>query len=242
MKRRQIVSYLPWQLWDFALDRGIAVLFTGALMGLSIVWPGYMVLTEHGPMPPEELKQELFKAVVAQTISILVVIAGSGIVANDRIGGFYRFLFAKPVRMPVYYGLQFFVTLAGVLVVGLILLSAFWIAVGWASPAIPLIMLTVSFLALGGTIFFFSTFTRFDWALLVILWGASTLARMAFSEAAWFRVAQWILPPVHHIDKLRNALFAGDAVDVGGVVWLIGYGMLFFVAGLMVLDRKAIAE
>lgn len=242
MKRPQIISYLPWQLWDFAVDRGIAVLFTGGLMGLSIVWPLSMVLTEHGPMPPEELKLELFQAVVAQTISILVVIAASGVVANDRIGGFYRFLFAKPVRMPVYYGLQFFVTLAGVVAAAMILLSVFWVLVGWASPAIPLIMLTVTFLALGGTIFFFSTLTRFDWALLVVLWGASALARMGFSETVWFQVAQWILPPVHHIDKLRNALFAGDPVDVGGVVWLIAYGMLFFVAGLIVLDRKAIAE
>lgn len=242
MKRRQIISYLPWQLWDFAVDRGTAVLFTGGLMGLSIVWPLSMVLTEHGPMPPEELKLELFKAVVAQTISILVVIAASGVVANDRIGGFYRFLFSKPVRQPVYYGLQFCVTLLGVLVVGLILLSIFWIFVGWASPVIPLIMITVSYLALGGTIFFFSTWTRFDWALLVVLWGASALARMGFSETAWFQVAQWILPPVHHIDKLRTALFAGDPVDVGGVVWLIGYGILFFVAGLIVLERKAIAE
>ena len=242
MKRSQVIAYLPWQLWDFAVDRGIAVLFTGALMGVSIVWPGYMVLTEHQPMPPEALTLELFKAVVAQTISILVVIAASGIIANDRVGGFYRFLFSKPVRQPVYYGLQFFVTLAGVLVVGLILLSAFWVLVGWASPAIPLIMLTVSYLALGGTIFFFSTLTRFDWALLVVLWGASALARMGFSETAWFQVAQWILPPVHHMDKLRSALFAGDPVDVGGVVWLVGYGMLFFVAGLIVLDRKAIAE
>ena len=243
MKRAQIVSYLPWQLWDFAVDRGIAVLITGGLMGMSIVWPGYMVLTEHQPMmAPEALTLELFKAVVAQTTSVFVVIAASGIVANDRIGGFYRFLFAKPVRMPVYYGLQFFVTLAGVLVVGLILLSIFWVLVGWAAPATPLIMLTVSFLALGGTIFFFSTLTRFDWALLVVLWGASALARMGFSDTAWFRVAQWILPPVHHIDKLRSALFAGDPVDVGGVAWLIGYGLLFFVAGLIVLDRKAIAE
>ena len=242
MTRRQIIAYLPWQLWDFILDRGIAVLFTGGLMGLSIVWPLSMVLTEHGPMPPEELKLELFKAVVTQTISIIVVIAASGIVANDRIGGFYRFLFSKPVRQPVFYGVQFFVTLAGVLGVGLILLSTFWIAVGWTSPAIPLIMLTVSFLALGGTIFFFSTFTRFDWALLVVLWGASALARMGFSDTEWFKVAQWILPPVHHIDELRSALFARAPVDVGGVVWLIGYGMLFFVAGLVVLDRKAIAE
>lgn len=242
MKRPQIISYLPWQLWDFAVDRGIAVLFTGGLMGMSIVWPGYMVLTERGPMPPEELTLELFKAVVAQTVSIFVVIAASGMVANDRIGGFYRFLFSKPVRQPVYYGLQFLVTLLGVLVVGLILLSIFWIFVGWASPVVPLIMITVSYLALGGTVFFFSTFTRLDWAMLVMLWGASALSRMAAAGSDWYGVAQWILPPVHHIDKLRGALFAGTPVDVGGVVWLIGYGMLFFVAGLVVLERRAIAE
>ena len=242
MKRSQIISYLPWQLWDFAVDRGIAVLFTGGLMGMSIVWPGYMVLTEHQQLPPEAVTLELFKAVVAQTVSIFVVIAASGIVANDRIGGYYRFLFSKPIRQPVYYGLQFLITLLGVLAVGLILLSVFWLLVGWASPVVPLIMIAVSYLALGGTIFFFSTFTRLDWALLVVLWGASALARTIYSESAWYQIAQWILPPVHHIDKLRNALFAGTPIDVGGVVWLVGYGMLFFAAGLFVLQRKAIAE
>ncbi|HUR91245.1 MAG TPA: hypothetical protein VMY38_01080 [Gemmatimonadaceae bacterium] len=242
MKRSQITAYLPWQLWDFAVDRGIAILFTGGLMGMSIVLPGHMVLTEHQQLSPEALTLELFKAVVAQTVSIFVVIAASGIVANDRVSGSYRFLFSKPVRQPVYYALQFAITLLGVLIAGLILLSIFWVLVGWASPVVPLIMITVSYLALGGPIFFFSTFTRFDWALLVVLWGGSAIARTVFSDSSWYQVAQWILPPVHHIDKLRGALFADTPVDVGGVVWLIGYGMLFFLAGLVMLERKAIAE
>ncbi len=240
MKRSQIIAYMPWQLWDFAIDRGIAVLLTAGLMAMSIVWPGHIALSVL--MPPEAVTMELLKVAVAQTVSILVVVAASGMVANDRVGGFYRFLFSKPVRQPVYYGLQFFVTLVGVLAIGLILLSVFWVFVGWASPAAPLAMIVVTYLALGGTIFFFSTFTRLDWAMLVVLWGASGLSRSIFADSAWYHAAKWVLPPVHHIDKLRGALFAGTPVDVGGVVWLVGYGMLFFVAGLVVLERKAIAE
>ena len=240
MKRSQIIAYMPWQLWDFALDRGIAVLFTAGLLALSIVWPGHIALS--AMMPPEAVTLELLKVAVAQTVSIMVVIAASGMVANDRVGGFYRFLFSKPVRQPVYYGVQFFVTLVGVLAIGLILLSVFWILVGWASPAVPLAMIVVTYLALGGTIFFFSTFTRLDWAMLVLLWGASALSRTIFADSAWYQAAKWVLPPMHHLDKLRGALFAGTPVDVGGVVWLVGYGMLFFVAGLVVLERKAIAE
>ncbi|MGI9141159.1 MAG: hypothetical protein ACR2GJ_08625, partial [Gemmatimonadaceae bacterium] len=153
MKRSQIIAYMPWQLWDFALDRGIAVLFTAGLLAMSIVWPGHVALS--AMMPPEAVTLELLKVAVAQTVSILVVVAASGMVANDRLGGFYRFLFSKPVRQPVYYGMQFFVTLVGVLAIGLILLSVFWLLVGWASPAVPLAMIVVTYLALGGTIFFF---------------------------------------------------------------------------------------
>lgn len=240
MNRRQVVSYVPWQLWDFALDRGVALLFVGGLMGLSVIWPGYMALREQ--MPSELVPGKLLEVAVAQQVSILVVIAASGIVANDRVGGYYRFLFAKPVRMPAYYALQFLVTLIGTLLVTLILLSAFWIFVGWVSPLVPLVMIVATYLALGGTIFFFSTFTRLDWGMLVILWGASALSRMAAAGKDWYDVARWVLPPTHQIDKLRGALFAGTEIDIAGTAWLVGYGVIFFLAGLVVLQRKAIAE
>lgn len=240
MNRRQIVSYAPWQLWDFALDRGVALLFVGGLMGLSVLWPGYIALSQ--AMPPEEVPGKLLEIAVAQQISILVVIAASGVVANDRIGGYYRFLFSKPVRMPAYYALQFLVTLTGALLATLILLAAFWVFAGWVSPVVPLVMLVVTFLALGSTIFFFSTITRLDWAGLVLLWGASALTRTLGADKPWYDVVRWVLPPTHHLDKLRGALFAGTGVDVGGVAWLVGYGLAFFAAGLFVLQRKAIAE
>lgn len=240
MNRRQIVSYLPWQLWDFTLDRGVALLFIGGLMGLSVLWPGYIALSQQ--MPPELIAGELLKIAVAQQVSILVVIATSGIVANDRLGGYYRFLFSKPVRMPAYYGLHFAVTLFGTLLATLILLVAFWILVGWVSPMVPLLMVVATYLALGGTIFFFSTFTRLDWGMLVILWGASALSRMAAAGTGWYDLARWVLPPTHQIDKLRTSLFAGTEIDVAGTAWLVGYGLVFFIAGLVVLQRKAIAE
>ncbi|MGK2935744.1 MAG: hypothetical protein ACSLFE_10955 [Gemmatimonadaceae bacterium] len=240
MNRRQIVSYAPWQLWDFALDRGVALLFVGGLLGLSVLWPGYVAFSQQ--MPPELVADELIKIAVAQQISILVVIATSGIVANDRIGGYYRFLFSKPVRMPAYYAIQFLVTLTGTLLATLILLAAFWVFVGWVSPIVPLVMVVATFLALGGTVFFFSTITRLDWAGLVLLWGASALSRTLAADKAWYDVVRWVLPPTHHIDKLRDALFAGTGIDAGGTAWLVGYGLAFFVAGLVVLQRKAIAE
>lgn len=240
MNRRQITAYAPWQLWDFALDRGVALLFIGGLMGLSVLWPGYMAFREQ--MPPELIPGKLLEVAVAQQVSILVVIAASGIVANDRIGGYYRFLFSKPVRMPTYYALQFLITLVGLVLVTLILLAAFWIFFGWVSPLVPLVMTVVTYVALGGTIFFFSTFTRLDWGMLVILWGASALSRMAAAGREWYDVARWVLPPSHQIDKLRASLFAGTEIDAAGTAWLVGYGLAFFFAGLVVLQRKAIAE
>lgn len=240
MNRRQITAYAPWQLWDFALDRGVALLFIGGLMGLSVLWPGYLALRTQ--MPPELVAGKLLEVAVAQQISILAVVAASGIVANDRTGGYYRFLFSKPVRMPAYYALQFLITLVGLVLVTLLLLAAFWIFFGWVSPRVPLVMTVVTYLALGGTIFFFSTFTRLDWGMLVILWGASALSRMAAAGSEWYDVARWVLPPAHQLDKLRAALFAGTAIDVAGTAWLVGYGLLFFLAGLVVLQRKAIAE
>lgn len=240
MNRRQITAYAPWQLWDFALDRGVALVFVGGLMGLSVLWPGYLAL--RAQMPPELVAGKLLEVAVAQQISILAVVAASGIVANDRTGGYYRFLFSKPVRMPAYYALQFLITLAGLLLVTLILLAAFWAFFGWVSPLVPLVMTVVTYVALGGTIFFFSTFTRLDWGMLVILWGASALSRMAAAGSDWYDAARWVLPPAHQLDKLRASLFAGTETDIAGTAWLLGYGLIFFLAGLLVLQRKAIAE
>lgn len=240
MNRHQITAYTPWQFWDFAVDRGIALLLIGGLMAGSVLWPGYLVLSQQ--VAPEMVRIELLKIAVAQQVSILVVIAASGIVANDRIGGYYRFLFSKPVRMPAYYALQFLVTLAGVLAVALILMSVFWLTVGWVSPRVPLLMIVATYLSLGGTIFFFSTITRLDWVMLVLLWGASALSRTLASGKDWYDVVRWVLPPTHQIDKLRGALFAGTEIDKAGTAWLIGYGLTLFFAGLVVLQRKAIAE
>lgn len=240
MKRRQIIGYAPWQLWDFVWDRGIALLFIGTLMGASVLWPGYIALKAQ--LPLEMVPEKLLEIASAQMISVFAVVAASGIVANDRLGGYYRFIFSKPVRMPAYYALQFLVTLVGTVLCTLILLSAFWLLVGWASPKAPLGMMVATYLALGGTIFFFSTFTKLDWGMLVILWGASALSRMAAAGEAWYDAARWVLPPTHQIDKLRGALFAGTEIDVAGTAWLVGYGVVFFLAGLVVLQRKAIAE
>lgn len=240
MNARQIRGYAPWQLWDFLVDRGIAMLLVGGLMALSVLWPGYFAMRLQ--VSGQELVNKMLEIAVSQQVPILVVIAASGIVANDRIGGYFRFLFAKPVRMPSYYALQFLITLVGTLAVTLVLMIAFWVTIGWVSPMIPLVMIVATYLSLAGTVFFFSTFTRLDWAMLVVLWGASTLARTLAAGEKWYDVVKWVLPPAHHIGKLSSALFAGTEIDVGGATWLVGYGLVFFVAGLGVLQRKAIAE
>lgn len=240
MNRRQIRGYAPWQLWDFLIDRGIAMLLVGGLMAVSVIWPGYVVMRQQ--MSGEQLISRMLEIAVSQQVAILVVIAASGIVANDRIGGYFRFLFSKPVRLPAFYALQFLITLIGTLAVAFVLLTAFWFTIGWVSPMIPVVMIVVTYLSLAGVVFFFSTFTRLDWGMLVVLWGASTLARTLAAEERWYDVVKWVLPPSHHIGKLSSALFAGTGVDAGGTAWLVGYGLAFFIAGLVVLQRKAIAE
>lgn len=236
-----MLSYLPWQFWDFAVDRGIAVLLVGGLMGISVLWPARVALL--GSMAPEQAALALIELSVMQQVPILVIVGAGGIVANDRIGGYYRFLFSKPVRVPSYYALQFLTTLAGILAVALILMGAFWLTIGWVSPVVPMVMIAVLYAAFAGVMFFFSTFTKFDWSALVVLWGASTLSRLFAAGKPWYDMgARWILPPTHHIDKLTNALFAGSEIDIGGAAWLVGYGLAFFLAGLVVLHRKAIAE
>ncbi len=164
-------------------------------------------------------------------------------VSTDRKQGYYRFLFSKPVSAVAYYAQLFVVYMLGVLVTLLLLAGVLNLVVPAFSILNFLLYVTVIYIAMGGIGFFISVVTRFDWLTLAAVWVGSRVLRNLYGPTAgWKSKAVEILPPVHKIDDLAFTLITNRAAQASDVLWLVGYGALFFALGLLILHRGSLAD
>jgi ABC-type polysaccharide/polyol phosphate export permease len=185
----------------------------------------------------------LIANIASPIVSLAVLIGVNGIVSNDRKTGYYRFLFAKPISPPLFYAQLFAVNFAGVLIVMAALGGLFRL---WVGPiAIPYLLLyaAIIYIAMGGIGFFISAATRFDWVVLSAVWVGSRIIRAVYHDVPDFRARLiQILPPVHRVDAVANDLLTGRMADVSSIVWLAGYGALFFAIGLLTVHRRSMVD
>jgi hypothetical protein len=235
MTRNNLRRYALWQMRDFGRDRAIALLIIGVALGFAIVAPVRMM---HVAVTELTAKQ-LIAASLQQVVYICAFIALNGIVSNDRKLGYYRFLFSKPVSIPAYYAQQFVIYLVGFLAVMAILLGLFAFFIYPLSPVAPLTYSAIVFLSLGGVAFFISTLFRFDWPIL-----AGVLAVSLFTNGIWGDSEGWrhmvvaVLPPFNKLSGMLPSLIDQGTVDTNNLLWLLGYNLLFFLAGIFVLRRR----
>jgi hypothetical protein len=50
------------------------------------------------------------------------------------------------------------------------------------------------------------------------------------------------LPPVHKLNDVANGIMSSGSAAASDVVWLLGYGMAFFVLGLVLLRKGQLAD
>jgi hypothetical protein len=176
-------------------------------------------------------------------VAISVLIALNGIISNDRKMGYYRFLFAKPVDPLFYYGQLFLVYLAGVVVAMLVLSGLFMIFAAKFNVLYLVLYTILIFIGMGGIGFFISAATRYDWVVLAAVWVGSRILRGVFGDSTdWRGKAVQILPPVHKVDEVAHSLIVNGTAHVTDILWLLGYGALFFALGLVVLRRRSMAS
>ncbi|HEV7839532.1 MAG TPA: hypothetical protein VGO75_15795 [Gemmatimonadaceae bacterium] len=243
MSRGRLGRYSGWQLRDFLVDRGFAVLLIGALLGYTAIEPMRLALGpgwNHNPAFP---LATVLGTIVSPVISLAVFISLNGIVSNDRKMGYFRFLFAKPARPVEYYAQLYAVHFVGMLITIIVLASLFRLIVGPVPFASVALYTLVLYIAMGGIGFFVSASTRYDWLVLALIWVGSRILRRLFQDAPDFRskLVQ-LLPPVHKIDGVASSLFAGRPADQSDILWLVGYGALFFVLGLIVINRRSMVD
>ena len=179
--------------------------------------------------------------VLPQIVFISTFIAVNGMISTDRKMGYYRFLFSKPVSIPMFYAQRFAIYFAGFLGVFALLLAIFAVGVRPINPLPTLAYCALVYLSLGGIGFFISSLFRIDWPILAGVYLASAVVNAIWADSeGWRMLVRDVLPPLHKLTPAMSDLINLGTVDVNSVVWLIGYSALFFVAGLAVLWRRPI--
>ena len=243
MNRGRLGRYTLWQFRDFIVERGIAIVLIGLMLGYVLIEPLRRALGATFSTAASSPGRPVLIMVSSSIVSLAVLIAVNGIVSTDRKMGYYRFLFAKPVSPLAYYAQLFFVYMAGVIASMLVLSGLLHSVVPSFSIIHFLLYTAVVFVAMGGIGFFISVATRFDWVTLAAVWLGSRILRDIYGAKPGLpsKLVQ-ILPPVHKLNDLATDIIANGTAVASDVVWLMAYGAVFFVLGLLLLRYGPLAD
>ena len=237
-----LARYSLWQFRDFVVERGIAILIIGFLLGYVLIAPlrslgAQMTGSQAAPMWGFVLQ------IASAIVSLSVLVAVNGIISTDRKLGYYRFLFSKPVNPLLFYAQLFFVGMVGVLASMLVLSSLLRTVFPTFSVLHFLLYTTIVYIAMGGIGFFLSVATRFDWLTLAAVWLGARILRSVYGPMNdWRSKVVEVLPPVHRLDDVANSMIMTGSAHTTDVLWLLGYGVLFFILGLVALRWRSLAD
>jgi hypothetical protein len=243
-RRARLFEYAPWILRDYAMNQGPSTAIVVLMMGFLTLLPVIQGLTgerAHLGQVSELIATRMLQAMVPPLVFIGALFATNGIVSNDRKLGHYRFLFAKPISPPAYYGMIFGLYGAGYLVVCVALMGVWWVAVRPMFPPVLLAVALIMFIAYGGIGFLLSAAWRFDWLSLVTVVLVANVGWSVWGSATGPK--QWVLyllPPVHRANDVYGLVARNPLIGVPwtSIAWLAGYGLLCFLAGLYVIRRR----
>jgi ABC-type transport system involved in multi-copper enzyme maturation permease subunit len=224
--------YGVWQLRDYMLGAGGATLAVGALVVLMGRGANLMVQGQSQPVST---------TLIGAVCFLGPIFAASGLVAEDRVRGYYRFLFAKPVSPVLFYAQAFalrgvaFLAIVGVLAATSGLLFSVGGCVCYAA---------LCYVGIGGIALVFSTAWRHAWlATLACAVAANIASGLAQSPAGWrplWVTLHYVLPPFQVTSRLASSLVSGDGLPYpfGLTAWFVGYGLAAIAAALIVIRRQ----
>jgi ABC-type polysaccharide/polyol phosphate export permease len=106
----------------------------------------------------------------------------------------------------------------------------------------------LTFVLIAGLGLLFSTLTRFDGAVVALLYVISMALQQVASMPvpkplpAWLTWLAGVLPPVHKLDHLRDQLYAGQPLVTGSLWHVLAYGLGAFALGLVALRRLPLSR
>ncbi|MGH7719136.1 MAG: hypothetical protein ACREON_09870 [Gemmatimonadaceae bacterium] len=243
--RARLGRYAWWQLRDYVFERGMPIVIVSSLLLLQAILV-VRALARSGAAP-SIVQPRALDAFVGAASSIAIVgtlLAVNGVISSDRKNGYFRFLFAKPVSTVAYYAQSYVVNGIGLAATALALLALF---AATAYPIFPLEMVAyvaVVYLGFGGIGFLLSALTRFDWVAMGATWLVAQLLRALYPVGQSWQgdLFHTVLPPLHLLGEIGNRLLHGQPLPVSGMIWLLGWGLGAFLAGLLVLRWRPLAS
>ena len=223
------LRYLPWIARDLALAQGVVLAVVGVF--------AWLIVTRMNPAPSPASGPAIVRESVARLSLPFLLYCCAAIVSTDRAQGYYRSFFSRPVSPPWYYFIRWllgglvFLLVTPVLTLGLsAAMGSFpvsWDVVG---------QLGLSYLLLGGLIFFFSPLVRHDWLLgMVILMMQGTLhalRRGGVDLPSFWDFVYRILPPIYQASL--NEPFPRGAM----LTHILLYGIGLVTAALLILRLR----
>lgn len=242
IRRARLLEYVPFIARDYGINQGIATAIVALLIGVMTIMPA-LSATLGSPTwgaVPLDAAATMLRVMVAPVAFIGVLFATNGIIANDRKLGYYRFLFSKPLAPTLYYSLIFLVHGLGLLAVTFVLMGLWAIAVRPMDPMDVALCVAIVYVAYGGVGFLLSAAWRFDWLSLVTVLLAANAGWSLWGTATGLRHTMlYLLPPVHRASHVYAMVAAPDRpMPWDSIVWLLGYGAICFVLGLIVIRRR----
>ena len=247
MTRARMGRYVLWQARDYLFERGVPTLIVCALLGWITFSATADMRERLGPDGVGMLAVEIWRNFVPQVALFGTILALNGIVATDLRQGYFRFLFAKPVSAPAYYAQTYCVNGVALGAAMLLFFHLFALSLGVETPLWAAAYVLVHFVALGGIIFLASSASvawlgRFDWLAASALWGGGMVTHeLAERGQRWAGFLAPVMPPSWRTESVFEALLGGAPPPVEPLAYLLGYGAVCFLLGVIVLRHRPLA-
>ena len=247
--QKNLMAYGRYQLTDYLLHK--ASLPT-ILIALMAGFPVYFAihagaqnpfLTPNGP----QFATALFTGSVSLFLPLGLFFAVAGTISGDRVKGYYRFLFSKPVNVVHFYVQQFLLSGVVYVVLYAIIVWIFGLFTVHQSVDRAVENALLTYFLMGSVGLLLGALTRSDavllggvWALALLLQSLTTLPSSPLPD--WAIVLAKLLPPVQKLDVIRTQIYTMQPVDTHSLWIVLAYGAVMFAAGLIVLRRAPLSR
>ena len=249
MTQKNLMAYGWYQLVDYLLHKALLPTLLIALMAGVPVYVAIhagsqnQILTPYGP----QFVTALFTGTITLFLPLGLFFAVAGTISGDRVKGYYRFLFSKPVNVVYYYVQQFVLSGVAYVVLYALIVWIFGLFTVHQSVHRAVENALLTYFVMGSVGVLLGALTRSDgvllggvWALALLLQPLAILPSNPLPD--WAIVLAKLLPPVEKLDSIRTQIYTMQPVDTHSLWIVLAYGAVMFAAGLIVLRRAPLSR
>lgn len=247
--QKNLMAYGRFQLVDYLLHKALLPTLLIALMAGVPLYVAIhadaqnQFLTPNGP----QFAAALFNGTITLFLPLGLFLAVAGTISGDRVKGYYRFLFSKPVNVVSYYVQQFVLSGVAYVVLYALIVWIFGLFTVHQSVHRAVENALLTYFVMGSVGVLLGALTRSDGVLLGGVWALALLLQpLAILPSNplpyWATVLAKALPPVQKLDAIRTQIYTRQPVDTHSLWIVLAYGAVMFAAGLIVLRRAPLSR